>query len=255
MAESDADFHKLQFEFTAHLRDPDNNPAPKGIEDRRLEIYRDLLYRNIEGFLANSFPVLRSITADHQWHAMVRHYFAQHRARTPLFPKLPQEFLRYLADQRDLGTSPPFLQELVHYEWLELEVSLDKRDIHATLVDENANCLTGVPILNPIVRAHSYKFPVHRIGPDFQPFEIGEAPTYLAVYRDREDEVGFMLLNPISARLIDLIAQGNNIAGLGLLNKIADELSHPNPEVVVSGGDEILAELCRCDVLLGAREA
>ena len=96
---------------------------------------------------------------------------------------------------------------------------------------------------------------MHRIGPDFQPFEVGEAPTYLAVYRDREDEVGFMLLNPISARLIDLIAQGNNIAGLGLLNKIADELSHPNPEVVVSGGDEILAELCRCDVLLGAREA
>lgn len=255
MAEPGTDFRALQFAFTAHIRDPENYPAPTGIEDRRLEIYRDLLYRNIEGFLANSFPVLRSITTDPEWHAMVRHYFAQHRARTPLFPKLPQEFLHYLADERDPDNGPPFMQELAHYEWLELEASLDTREIDPALVDLGANCLTGIPVLNPIARAHCYQFPVHRISPSFQPLELGDEPTYLVVYRDREDEVGFMQLNPITARLIDLVTQGPDRVGRSLLRQIAEELSHPDPEVVVSGGAEIMAELCQRDVLLGAREA
>ncbi len=254
MAEPSTDFRALQLEFTAHIRDPDNSPAPGGIEDRRLEIYRDLLYRNIEGFLANSFPVLRSITADPEWHAMVRHYFAQHRARTPLFPKLPQEFLHYLAEERDPHDGPPFMQELAHYEWLELEASLDTREIDAVLVDENANCLTGIPVLNPIVRAHSYQFPVHRISPSFQPREPGDESTYLVVYRDRDDEVGFMQLNPITARLIDLIMQNPDTAGRSLLLQISEEMSHPDPEVVISGGAEIMSELCQREVLLGARE-
>ena len=34
-------FKDLQYRFTAHIRDPQNNPAPEGIEDRRLAIYRD----------------------------------------------------------------------------------------------------------------------------------------------------------------------------------------------------------------------
>jgi hypothetical protein len=255
MGESGTDFRALQFEFTAHIRDPEKNPAPQGIEDRRLAIYRDLLYRNIEGFLANSFPVLRSIVVDEQWHAMVRRYFADHRARTPLFPKLPQEFLHYLADERNPDDGAPFMQELAHYEWLELEASLDKRDIDDSAVDENANCLAGVPVLNPIARAHSYHFPVHRISPSFQPLKAGEQPTYLVVYRDRADKVGFMQLNPIAARLIDLIAQGSDIPGRKLLLQIAEEIAHPDPEVVVSGGVEVIAELCQREVLLGAREA
>ena len=253
MADSTTDFRALQFEFTAHIRDPENNPAPAGIEDRRLGIYRELLYRNIEGFIANSFPVLRSIIADEQWHAMVRRYFARHRARTPLFPKLPQEFLHYLADPETPDDGPPFMQELAHYEWLELEASLDKREVNSEVVDENSDCLSGIPILNPIARAHAYQYPVHRISPTFQPMDADDEATYLVVYRDRADKVGFMLLNPITARLIDLIAQDTGRGGRSLLYQIAEEIAHPDPEVVITGGAEIMDELRACDVLLGAR--
>jgi len=55
-------FTDIQYEFTRHIRDPENQPAPADIEDRRMEIYRDLLYRNVESFMANSYPVLRKIT-------------------------------------------------------------------------------------------------------------------------------------------------------------------------------------------------
>ena len=56
-----ANLKEIQFAFTAHLRDPENNPAPDAIEDRRMGIYRDLFYNNVEGFLSKGFPVIRSI--------------------------------------------------------------------------------------------------------------------------------------------------------------------------------------------------
>ena len=252
MAEKPGDFRQQQFEFTAHIRDPDNNRPPGDIEDRRLGIYRELLYRNVEIFLANSFPVLRSITDDEAWHTMVRKYFAIHRARTPLFPKLPQEFLFFLADEGEPCELPPYVQELAHYEWLELEASLDKRDISDTDVDSSMDCLDGIPVLNPIARVHSYRYPVHQISPSFLPKEPTEQPTYLVVYRDRADDVGFMQLNPVTARLVELILGDSTMSGRQLLESIAQELRHPDPAVVISGGSEIFRELMTRDVLLGA---
>jgi len=54
-------FQQEQYRFTAHIRDPEKNPAPDTIEDRRMAVYRDLFYNNVEGFLSRSFPVLRKI--------------------------------------------------------------------------------------------------------------------------------------------------------------------------------------------------
>ena len=57
-------FIETQYQFAATIRDPENKPAPDNIEPRRMTIYRELFYNNIEGFIANGFPVLRQITID-----------------------------------------------------------------------------------------------------------------------------------------------------------------------------------------------
>jgi len=252
MVDGATDFRALQVEFAAHIRDPEKNAAPEGIEDRRLGIYTELFYRNVEGFMANSFPVLRSIMEDQRWHAMIRQYFARHHARTPLFPKMPREFLHFLADEPFEDDALPFMEELAHYEWLELEASLDKREIGEAAVDETSNCRDGVPVLNPTARVHAYRFPVHRISPTFLPVEAPQEPTYLVVYRDRDDQVGFMQLNSVTARLVELISGLSGRSGLSLLEQIAKEMNHPDPAVVINGGIEIMDELCARTVLLGA---
>src|SRR5687767_362480 len=88
--------HAQQHAFAAHLRDPDAHAAPAGIEDRRMAVYRELVYANLEGLLAGGFPVLRSILADTDWQALVRAFLRDHRATSPLFPELPREFVRFL---------------------------------------------------------------------------------------------------------------------------------------------------------------
>ncbi|RKZ79734.1 MAG: DUF2063 domain-containing protein, partial [Gammaproteobacteria bacterium] len=46
-------FIDTQYQFAGHIRDPEHNPAPADIEQRRMAIYRELFYNNIEGFIAN----------------------------------------------------------------------------------------------------------------------------------------------------------------------------------------------------------
>jgi len=44
-------FQETQRRLTAHLRDPEANPAPEGVEDRRLGIYRRLVFGNLSRLL------------------------------------------------------------------------------------------------------------------------------------------------------------------------------------------------------------
>ena len=247
-------FQELQFAFTANVRDPDGMPAPRDIEERRMEIYRDLLYQNVQNFLAGSFPVLRKISTDERWHGLIRDYFRDHRAHTPLFPKMPREFLHYLEQERGLQPGDfPFLFELAHYEWVELALSIDSREIDLAGIDVDGDLLEGVPLLSPLAWPLVYRFPVHRIRPDYLPDIAPEQPAYLLVYRDRSDQVRFLELNPVAARLVELIQQESGRTGRELLQQIIMELQHPDPAIVVQGGLEILLELRAKDVVVGVR--
>lgn len=246
-------FQALQYRFAAHVRDP-RRPPPPGLEDRRLAVYRELLFNNIAGFLADYFPVLRRITPAARWQAMVRDFFARHRARTPLFPQMAREFLRYLEEERDDAEDPPFLRELAHYEWIEAALAIDPRDAQLPAgAAASADLLAGRPVLSPLAWALRYRFPVHRIGPGFQPREAPPQPTYLLVYRDGGDVVRFLELNEVTARLLDLLAAPGGQSGAELLAQIAAELRHPQPQAVIEAGAALLADLRLRGVVLGAR--
>ncbi len=248
-------FKKFQYEFTAHLRDPDNVPAPADIEDRRIKIYRDLLYNNVESFIASGFPVIRSIYSDENWHKIVRDFFAHHESHTPYFLEISQEFLAYLENERQPQPEDPAgLLELAHYEWIELALAVADEDIDLASIDPNGDLLNGHPVLSPVAWPLAYTFPVHAMGPDYLPEKPPENPTYIVVYRNRNDEVKFLEINPVTARLIALLQEDETISGEQALNRIAQEMHHPNPDVVMSGGLAALQELQSYGIVLGTRK-
>lgn len=245
-------FQQLQYQFAAHLRDPAQHPAPAGIEDRRMGIYRELLYNNIEGFLSRGFPVLRSLYADRDWHVLVRDFFARHISHTPLFYRIAEEFLAYLQDERaPAPADPPFLLELAHYEWVEVAVGIDPAPLPACNPD--GDLLEQAPVLSPLARHLAYRYPVHKIRPDFQPTEPPEQPTYLVVVRDREDQVGFVELNAVTSRLLKLIEQQPERSGRQQLQILAEELQHPDPASLLGHGRAMLEQLRGQSILLGTR--
>lgn len=247
-------FQRLQYQFAAHLRNPEKNRPPAGVEDRRLKIYRELFYNNVEDFLANAFPVLRKITPDEAWHRRVRDFYSRHECHEPQFYKIAEEFLRYLDQERgEHADDPPFLRELCHYEWVELELSVSEQKLTPELADPNGDLLAGRPLVSPLAWALAYDWPVHRIGPDFQPDKPGAQPTYLIVNRNRHDEVKFMEVNAVTARLMELLEGDQQSTGRTLLCQIALELKHPQPEAVIQAGADTLNNLRARDIILGTR--
>lgn len=245
-----------QTRFAAHLRNPDKSPAPVDVEDRRMAIYRDLFFNNIRKFLSGNFPVLRQLYSDGDWNTLVRDFFTEHRCQTPLFPELPREFLKYLQEVRKPRDGDlPFMLELAHYEWVELALSLDENELSDLKADPEGDLLEDIPVFSPLAWPLSYRFPVHRIRPQFQPVEAPPEATHLLVYRNRQDQVNFMLMNDISSLLIRILQEDRGITGRMLLNEIAATIKHPNPEKVLTGGKALLEDLRHRDVILGTLPA
>lgn len=245
-------FKQHQYDFTAHLRDPEHHPAPQGIEERRIGIYRDLLYNNVEGFIASSFPVLRSIYSDENWQRMVRDFFARHKSSSPYFLEISQEFLDYLQSEHEpQPEDPQGLLELAHYEWVELALMVSDETVDLDMIDPNGDLLSGHPILSPLAWPLAYQYPVHKMGPDYLPDQPPSQPTYLIVYRNRLDEVKFLEINPVTARLINLLQENPEITGELALDQIVREMDHPNRDIVIQGGLSALQELQGYGILLG----
>ena len=245
-------FKKHQYEFTAHIRDPKKNAMPDGIEDRRMGIYRELLYNNIEGFIASGFPVLREIYDDENWHKMVRDFFATHQSQSPYFLEISQEFIGYLQDERQADENDPAgLLELAHYEWVELALHVSDEIISMDDINANGDLLTQHPVFSPLAWPLVYQFPVHTMGPDNLPEEAPEQPSYLVVYRNRNDKVNFLEINPVTARLIGLLQENDSYTGLDAIEHISKEMNHPNPEAVKQGGSSALQELQQYGIILG----
>lgn len=246
-------FQRLQYAFAAHLRDPAHQPPPEGIEDRRLRIYRELFFNNVEDFLANAFPVLRRLYAAPEWQALVRDFYARHRCSDPQFNGVAEEFVRYLdAERGEVAGDPPFLRELAHYEWVELALAIADETLTPVHADPNGDLLEGRPCLSPLAWPLVYAWPVHRIGPDFQPGAPASTPTCLVVYRTRQDEVRFLEINPVTARLLELLTAHPDLSGRALIAMLAGELG-TDPAALLEAGAEMLQGLRGRDILLGTR--
>lgn len=252
MADSEA-FKAVQYRLAAHIRDPERAAPPAGIEDRRLAIYRDLFFNNVSSLLAGTYPVLHEILGASDWQQLIRAYFVRHQSHTPYFLEISRDFLEFLQQESDLlADRPPFLLELAHYEWIELALSVAEQEPDWSGIDAHGDLIDGEPVLSPLTQVLCYRFPVHTIGPDHQPVEAPPDSTWLVVVRNQQDQVKFVQINQVTARLLELTAAGG-MNGRAMLEKIAQELDHQRPEVVVAGGVDLLKMLGEKDIILGAR--
>lgn len=251
----EADFVRLQRAFAAYLRDPERAAPPGAYQARRLSVYRDAVYANIEGFMRDNFPRVRAVMDDPQWHAMVRDYVLRHRARAAAFVDLPREFLVYLEQGHGVHAGLPFLLELAHFDWLETLLGADPRRLSRAGVDRDGDLLDGVPVANPIMVMHCYRFPVHAIDRDYLPLVAPAQTTVIAAFRDAQLEYGFLDLNPAAARLLELIMQGEGLTGREIFTRIATELGQTNIAGLIEAGATILARMLARDVILGRANA
>lgn len=250
------DLQRLSDQLAGHIRNPEQVSAPADVEERRVKIYRELFYNNIEGFVSGAFPVLRELINDQSWHALIRDFMVNYRCHSPYFLEISQEFLRYLQQRQPQADDLPFMLELAHYEWVELALDISEEKLSDC--DRNGDLLEQLPVVSPLAWSLAYQYPVHQIGRDFQPVSPSEQAHYLIVYRDRHDKVGFMEANAVTARLLEILNADNHssepyLSGRQVLLMLAQEMQHPNPEQIVEFGHGLLQQLRALDIILGVR--
>ncbi len=246
MAES---LRELQMRFAAHLRDPQQHAAPTGINDARLQVYRELYFNNIQSLLAANFPVIARSLGEPRWQQLVRDFCREHRAHTPLFPEIGQEFIAFL-DHRPLDPQAAWLLELAHYEWIELALKISDEPLPAH--DHEGDLLAGSPVCSPCCRALAYQWPVHRIGLEYQPNEPPLQPTLLLARRGADGAIVYSELSPMLYRLLERLEQFPALSGLEQLRELAVEAGTEADEEFIRNGAAMLEQLRDKGCLLGS---
>jgi hypothetical protein len=249
-----AAFQEKQYAFARHIRDPKNNPPPAGAEDRRMAIYRELFFNNLRNLLSQTFPVLRKLHDGEKWNTIIRQFMVQHEAQTPYFLRIPKEFVDFLQNEYVLQSDDfPFLLELAHYEWVELALSVSDEANDVVDIDAGGNLLDGTPVLSKLAWTFSYQFPVHRISQEFLPRAPGEQLTFLTICRKASDDMDFMELNPVTARLLEMIESNDVESGRQLLLRLAEELKYPDANKLIEHGLDAMKNMRDAEILLGVK--
>ncbi|HSR02061.1 MAG TPA: putative DNA-binding domain-containing protein, partial [Methylophilaceae bacterium] len=237
------EFQQYQYAFTAHIRDPKKNPKPDNVDEERMSIYRDGVYNNVFESASVCFPVCQKTLGKSAWDSIMRRFFATHHAGSPIFREIPQELLAFLQTDEDV---PDYIKQLAHYEWVELAVGMQK--VSAPKLSEETDLLNEVPVLTPAHMLLQYDYPVQKISPEFIP--ENKEDTYLLVFRNQEFDVNFIELNPMMYALLELIQQG--LTGKQALTSLAEQIQHPQPEVIIEFGAGVLNDLMQQGAILAS---
>lgn len=258
MPEQLHEFQKYQLAFTAHLRDPHGKPLPTGIAHERMAVYQEIVFNTLFESINACFPVTRQIVArqitDQQiWPRLVQAFMQEYAAHSPLFRKIPEQFLHYLKDANPalLAQLPPYTYQLCHYEWIELHVASSSEAALSDILNRSGDLAESTPVLTSTLQLLHYDYPVHRISPDNTP----EKPqsTQLLVYLDAQDTVKFIELNPLTFQLLTLLKH-KALNGKQALTLLAEEIPHLDPQQVMEFGLQTLQMLRQQGVIIGTVE-
>lgn len=244
-------FQQYQLAFAAHLRDPKHQRKPAKVADKRMAIYREIVFNNIVGAVSACYPVCQQVLGKRVWLKLCRAFFAHHASTSPLFRDIPAAFLSFLQSPQAASLNLPlFLTSLAHYEWVELYVS-NLPETTPTL-STTADLLNQQPVLASAHALLEYDYPVHTIAKRNQPTAI--ATTYILMFRNEAFKVKFIVLNAITFHLLQLLQQ-QAFTGQQALKQIALALNHPQPEVIIQFGLGILEDLVQQGAIVGSRSA
>lgn len=241
-------FQQVQQAFVAHIKNPEL-PMPEGIAEDRMAVYRELFFNNVQGFVGSAFPVLKSLYPQARWQALVRQFFIRFTCNSPYFLHIAEHFLHFLQqDYQPQAEDPPFLLDLAHYEWAEL--CLSTKQLQQQEQPLAPTQLTEVPLaLSELTMLLAYPYPVHLISSEFQPQAAGETQCYL-LYRNRDDEVKFVLINPLMAALLHHLQQAPGSTLKQLVELLAPFVPQLDSDTLLSGASTILQDFAAKGLLV-----
>lgn len=245
-APSLAPFQLLQYQLADAIRQQQADAAPADIRPGQFQVYQELFFNNVLNFVSSAFPVLCSLYSPVAWQQKVAAFFRGGAQPSPYFLHIASQFLQWQDGQPLAADEPPFLLELAHYEWMELELATRQVSAEVTLTALSTESALQLSALAELL---IYQFPVMQISADFQPQQPDSSPHFLLLYRDLADEVKFIKLNQLSALLLFQIQTKPGIRWAELLAELCRLLPTQSSTMIVSNAGEFVQDLAKKAVI------
>jgi uncharacterized protein len=118
-----------------------------------------------------------------------------------------------------------------------------------TKLSKKTDLLNEKPVLAAANMLLVYDYAVHKITRKHS--SIVAEKTYLLVFRNLENKIKFIALNPSTFQLLDLIIN-KSITGKQALMRLAEALNYTNTDAIITFGAEILADLHNQQAIIGS---
>jgi len=249
-------FQDWQRRLTAHLRDPEAHPAPEGAEDRRIGIYRRLVFGNLSRLLGAALPLTREQLGKKRFGLLVRDFLRGHRAATPYFPRLAGEFRKWHEKaQPSRPNDPPWLGDLILYETEKRALQRMPEPPADPAIDPQGDVVAGIPAPSPLLRLLTLRHPVHKSKDGALADAPPETPAFLLLRRDRAGRVLTQELGVLTAGLLALALDNTRQTGAALLKAMLRQAPPDSRDALSKQGREQLRRFHRSGVLLGTRRS
>ncbi|MFQ3215954.1 DUF2063 domain-containing protein [Paraperlucidibaca sp.] len=246
------EFQRLQYAFTAHLRDPEAAAAPVGIKSERLATYRELLFNNVINFVDITFPIAKAQLGEALWSRLTNRFFADFNCTSPFFYDISLHFREFTEslDWPDL-LALPWLESLMHYEWMELVADIDDRPM-ALGVDTNAldEALSAdhdpqLQLAGP-AWALAYQWRVHEWREDSDLSVVKQESVCLMALRADDAALSLQIheITPFAAFLLEALTQAEAPLALSeLIARVCSAMPQAHPQEVATMVRTVLRDL------------
>lgn len=254
-------YQTSQLAFSHWLRQPTTATLPMGIEARRMQVYRDLVFNNIESFLAHSYPIAIAMLPEDDWDFLVAVFFQYGQCDSPYYYDISMHFRDFLDQHmaetdaatlngrdvtpniRAIALRAPWLRELLHYEWMALYVDMAETNWQPR-VAERDDALT----LRTSCWVLGYQYAVHTWSVDEHPAEPSPQPTCLLIYRTSDFQTRAYPIHALWAYLIELIQSDAAHSPETLVTALIT-VSALSPELATKNIAELITWLSGIDLL------
>jgi hypothetical protein len=178
-----------------------------GVNETHVKQYRRLVFNVIDDTLITAYPLTRKLLSHKEWDDLVQEFFSTRNCSNPQIWKMPKELFEFLESKEHvLVEKYPFLLDLLHFEWLEIELYM-MEDEPLLAYSTEGDVQEDAFYLNPELQILALQYPVHiKIAKEIITEDEGQ--YFVAIHRHPSNgKVIFTEINYAHLLLIDLLMQ------------------------------------------------
>lgn len=202
---------QIQSDLASYCRTGELKDIP-GLTKGRVRHYRRLVFNVVSNTLEQAYPLSCDLLGEEAWNKIVNDFFSGHDAQSPQVWKLPLEFYEWAVENnQDEKTNFEFLNDLLLFEWLEIEV-FTMPDIDLPAYRAYGDYLTDPLVINQEYRIIELSYPVHKVS--LEKCIDHKGKYFLLAFREPSSKkVQFIELSIFYVFILErIISQGSGLA-------------------------------------------